>query len=185
MGYRCGRKGGLITYLHEDYTHTIRNVYKDSKNWEGLFIDISSENLPKKLTLGNIYRPPRDNYSNQSLDNFLIPMAKIINAVKNENSVLLWSGDFNINLLQIEQREKFQEYFDLFTSSGLLPLITLPTRLSKKKGTLIDQIFCNIPASNTSTHCGQILSNISDHLPCFSSIDILKRKNDKPKFVKS
>ncbi len=76
QGYRCGRKGGLITYLREHYTYTIRNDYKNSNHWEGLFIDITSESLTKKLTLGNIYRPPRDNYSNHSIDNFLLPIAK-------------------------------------------------------------------------------------------------------------
>ena len=134
QGRKCGKKGGLVIYLKENYSYSIRNIYKESKHWEGLFVDISAENLPKKVTIANIYRPPRDNYSNTSIDQFLNPISQIINILKNENSTLAWSGDFNINLLQIEEREKFQEYFDLFTSNGLLPQITLPTRLSKKRG---------------------------------------------------
>ena len=183
QGYKCGKKGGLIIYLREHFTYSIRKLYKDSKHWEGLFIDITSENLPRKITLANIYRPPRDNYSNSSIDNFLSPISEIINVTKNENSTLLWSGDFNINLLQIETRGKFQEYFDLFTSNGLFPQIMLPTRLSKKRGTLIDQIFCKLSGTSTNATSGIIVNNISDHLPCFSCINILNNKTKAPKYV--
>ena len=30
QGYKCSRKGGLLIYLHEEYTATRRNFYKDS-----------------------------------------------------------------------------------------------------------------------------------------------------------
>ena len=184
QGYRCGMKGGLVIYLRDCFQFKLRNLYKDSKHWEGLFIDILCEKLPNKITLANIYRPPRDNYSNASIDNFLIPISKIIKTVKKENSSLVWAGDFNINLLQINEREKFQEYFDLFATNGLLPQILLPTRLSKKKGTLIDQIFCKINGSDTKTVSGIIVTKISDHLPSFSCIDVFKRKFQTPKLVK-
>ena len=184
QGRKCGTKGGLVTYLKENYTYLIRKVYKESKHWEGLFIDVTSENLQRKITIANIYRPPRDNYSNISIDNFLRPITKIINVMKNENSTLIWVGDFNINLLQIEQREKYQEYFEIFTSNGLLPQITLPTRLSKRKGTLIDQIFCKLSGSVTTATSGILVNKISDHLPCFTCIDVLKQRQKIPKYVK-
>ncbi len=170
--------------LKKNYTYLIRKVYKESKHWEGLFIDVTSENLQRKITIANIYRPPRDNYSNISIDNFLRPITKIINVMKNENSTLIWVGDFNINLLQIEQREKYQEYFEIFTSNGLLPQITLPTRLSKRKGTLIDQIFCKLSGSVTTATSGILVNKISDHLPCFTCIDVLKQRQKIPKYVK-
>jgi len=79
-----------------------------------------------------VYRPPRDNYSNTSIDNFLKPFAEIIISLKRENCTLMIGGDFNINLLHLDAREKFQEYFDLFVTNDLFPEITLPTRFSKK-----------------------------------------------------
>ena len=60
-------------------------------------------------------------------------------------------GDFNIDLLQCEAREKFQEYFDIFLTNGLMPQITLPTRFSKKRATLIDQIFTR-PTKKMTNH---------------------------------
>ena len=157
--------------------------YIDSKHWEGLFIDITSSELSRKVTIGNIYRPGRSN-SNACIDNFLSPISKIIESVKQENSTLVWSGDINLNLLHINDREKIQEYFDLFSSNGLLPQITLPTRFSKKRGTLIDQIFCRLSGPITSSLSGIILTKISDHLPCFSCIDVLNTKPPKRKTVK-
>ena len=52
------------------------------------------------------------------------------------------AGDYNLNLLKINNDELCSEFFDLITSHSLLPQITLPTRLSQISGTLIDTILC-------------------------------------------
>ena len=49
-------------------------------------------------------------------------------------------------------------------SWGLFPRITLPTRISTTC-TLLDNIFTNFSCSNDLSRI--IVSNISDHLPCF------------------
>ena len=51
-------------------------------------------------------------------------------------------GDFNINLLSLNTDEHTGCYFDGMLSSGFLPTITLPTRISDRS-TLIDNIFTN------------------------------------------
>ena len=187
LGRKCGRKGGLIIYLNEKYNYTTRtNLYKTSIDWEGLFIDVTHENgekLANKITIANIYRPPRDNYSDASIDKFLTPMKDIINKLVKENSTLICGGDYNINLLELK-REKFQEYFDVFVSNGLFPQITLPTRFSKKKATLIDQIFCRFSKYTSNHKAGIIMTKISDHLPCFSIINLNTKSIPKPKHIK-
>ena len=60
----CSEHGGLIIYLKREYTHNVRDLYKSSDIWEGLFIDVFHENTNKKITIGNIYRPPKHNNSN-------------------------------------------------------------------------------------------------------------------------
>ena len=81
LGRKCGRKGGLIIYLHEKFKFLVRdNLYKASTDWEGLFIDIThcnNEELKNKITLSNIYRPPRENYSDASINKFLKPYSII------------------------------------------------------------------------------------------------------------
>ncbi len=56
------------------------------------------------------------------------------------NSKVINAGDFNIDLLKIADKEVLAEYFDMLTSHSFFPKITLPTRLSNKHGTLIDNI---------------------------------------------
>ena len=183
--YICGQKGGLVVYILEKYDKPVKrnDLYVNSKWWEGLFVDISHEDLPNKITIGNVYRPPRDNYSNPSIDHFLIPIAKILKKLSTENSLLQCVGDYNIDLLQSETREKFQEYFDMFLTHGLMPQITLPPRFSKKRATLIDQIFTRPTKRMTNHKSGIIVTKISDHLPCFSSVTIPKLNKKADKFV--
>ena len=187
LGRKCGRKGGLMIYLRDCYTYQARDIYVHSTHWEGLFIDVTQKHntkLPNKITLANIYRPPRGNNSNSSIDNFLVPFSKILSTLTRENSTLITGGDFNINLLQLNEREKFQEYFDLFVSNGSIPQITMPTRFSRKTATLIDQIFCRFSKSSSNNSSGIIVTKISDHLPCFSAINYTNNIQVKTKYVK-
>ena len=50
----CSGHGGLIIYLHKNYSWQIRQLHEQSGTWEGLFIDIYGDNLSKHITLGNI-----------------------------------------------------------------------------------------------------------------------------------
>ena len=188
LGKKCGIKGGLIIYLRDIYKYTNRNLYTTSKHWEGLFIDVTHKNdvqLPNKVTLVNIYRPPRDNYSDKSIMNFLKPYKEIHQKLIKENSTLIFGGDFNLDLINLKHRKKFQEYFDLFVSNGALPQITLPTRFSKNRATLIDQIYCRFTKHSSHKLSGIIATKISDHLPCFSVINLSTSANKpKPKFIK-
>ena len=54
QGSRCTRHGGLVIYLHEQYTYKLRNMYTRSDIWEGIFIDVSGHNLHRPITIGNI-----------------------------------------------------------------------------------------------------------------------------------
>ena len=55
----CSEHGGLVIYLKRECTHGVRDFYKSSDIWEGLFIDVFHENTNKKITVGNIFRPPK------------------------------------------------------------------------------------------------------------------------------
>ena len=136
-----------------------------------------------KLTLGNIYRPPRFNNNNTTLKKFLSELDPISSGITKDNTDVLITGDFNIDLLQINERTEIQKYFDLFVTRGLFPRITLPTRMAARNGSLIDQLFCKI--KNPSQHIISciIKTDISDHFPYFSVLDILKKKNHQPKYV--
>lgn len=143
-GKSCSECGGLLIYLHDSYSYKIKSVYKNSKLWEGLFIEVQGGNLNSKIVIGNIYRPPKHNNNNGTIENFISEITPIILNTAKSNSNIIINGDFNIDLIQINERAKFQKYFDLFVTNGLFPLITLPTRESKHNATLINKIFYKV-----------------------------------------
>ncbi len=62
------------------------------------------------------------------------------------------TGDFNIDLLKINDKHVIGEYFDMLTSHSFYPKITLPTRLTNNNGTLINNNFlCKLTESTLDT----------------------------------
>ena len=159
-------------------------MYTQSDIWEGLFIDVSGQNLRRPITIGNIYKPPHNNNNNANIERFIEEISPIINTLQKENKYAAIFGDFNINLLQINEREKFEEFFDLMCTNNFFPKITLPTRSSKKSCTLIDQMFCKSPhLDHTNISSSIIMSKISDHFPCLVKLEILNEKPKRPKYI--
>ena len=76
-------------------------------------------------------------------------------------------GDFNINLLKINEKEVFADFLEIMTSFSYYPKITLPTRFSKNNGSLIDNIFCKISENTLRASSGILLKQFSDHQPYF------------------
>ena len=74
-------------------------------------------------------------------------------------------GDFNIDLLKYEISDSVNNFIDTLSSNFLLPLIFLPTRISKTS-TLIDNIFSN-SFSLEKIESDNIISTFSGHLSRF------------------
>ena len=70
-------------------------------------------------------------------------------------------GDFNINLLHYDEHAPTNDFTNNLFSYNFLPCISHPTRTFKHSSTIID-IFINLINAN-----GNILTQISDHLPQF------------------
>ena len=91
-------------------------------------------------------------------------------------------GDFNINLLNINNSDHCNNFFEGITTLGFLPQITRPTRLSNDSNTLIDNIFTN---NICKPHkAGILVTPISDHLMQFCVIiGNFQISNHKTKYV--
>ena len=184
QGKICSGHGGLITYIHNDYTWIKRNLGEPSDIWEGLFLDISSNEMHKKITLGNIYKPPRNNNNNNNIETFTNQLSPIISQLEKENSYCLIAGDYNMNLLQLPSRDKFADFFDMMCTSGFFPQITYPTHFTRRSCTLIDQIYCHSPHNVTFKTTSSILvSAISDHFACCASLHISRPTKSCPKYI--
>ena len=93
-------------------------------------------------------------------------------------------GDFNINLLQLNEKEKYNDFMELMCTNSFYSKITLPTRFANKGCSLIDQVYCKSLLPITDFSSKTVISQLSDHLPCITSIKLLhEKKQHKPKYV--
>ena len=84
----------------------------------------------------------------------------------------------------MNEREKYQKYFDLFVTHGLYPQITLPTQVTKTSATLIDHLFYEAVDMNLPPCSDIVETNISDHYPYLLLLDIVQKSTHKPKYIK-
>ncbi len=144
---------------------------------------ITGGGLSKDVIIGNIYRPPRD--LNENYMQFLNEFTSIISLIDKTNSDILIAGDFNINILKINEKHIVGEFFDMLISNSFYPHITLPTRFSNNNGTLIDNLFCRIDRYAKQPKSGILTKQFSDHQPCFTFINNvgLQLKDNPPKYI--
>ena len=135
-----------------------------------------------KLSVINIYRPPNDIQQNyrQFIDEFSI----LLSSFKKCNSEIIITGDFNINLLKINVRPIFSDFYDILTTNSFLPKITLPTRFTETSGTLIDKFFCKVTTITIEALAGILTHTFSDHQPYFILLNTIKQKPPSHKFIK-
>ena len=170
--------GGLAFYIHKSWNFKIRQDTTDSPLWEEMFVDIIDPSSPSnvKFSMGNFYRPPHTTVAQLKL--FIQYFSHKLTEL-NSNNIAFVCGDYNINLLLVDSDEHSGSYFDGVLSSGFLPSITLPTRLSDNS-TLIDNIFVN---KQDIINIAGILSNeISDHQAVVVNINLTMPRS-KTKFI--
>ena len=88
-------------------------------------------------------------------DIYLTPLLKKITF---ENKNIILTGDFNINLLNTETDEPTSSFLKNLASNLFIPHIILPTRITTRSKTLIDNIFSN--SLNSSYISGNITTSI-------------------------
>ena len=177
QGSKCTKHDGLMIYLNGSYSYKKRNLFTNSNIWECLFIDISG---------GNLYRPPHDNNNNANIQQFTSELSPIIDIIQRENAYAAIVGDFNINVLQISESEKFGDFLDLMCTNKLFPNISFPTRFARHSCSLLDQIFVKTPhKKHVSISSSIIFSNISDHLPCTVNLDISEHTTKQQKYIRT
>ena len=148
------------------------NIKNDSPLWENLFVSIKGTGHNKDLIVGNIYKPAKDNYNIENINAFTTDIENVIHDLNRKNSEILIAGDYNINLLNLDMRQAFSDFFDSMLSNSFFPRITLPTRLDKNSCTLIDNINFKLSPLFPDATSGIICSRMSDHFPYFISLKL-------------
>ena len=96
-----------------------------------------------------------------------------------ENGPSIITSDFNLNLIKYIQNTGVNQFLEKILSNSFIPQISLPTRITEKTATLIDNIFTNSYKHNSNCASGNITAYISDHLPQSLIIKNLKQPSFK------
>ena len=181
QGKSSSERGGLITYVDNLFQYEVIQSINEYELWEGQIIQVKGGCLRKEIIVGNIYRPPRT--LREQTKQFINEFTSLVQDLDNTNFNIVLAGDYNLNLLKINENEICCEFFDL-TSHSLFPHITLPTRLTNGGGTLIDNLFCKLNKSIKKNTAGILLNQLSDHLPCFTLLETDIAHDSKTKFTR-
>ena len=149
---------------------------------EHQFVEVTvNDNLTDKIVIGNI-KNVRE--TNNHYDLFMEQFDEILQYFENSRDDMVIFGDFNIDLLKINEKPKVNKYFDYITSKGLIPKITLPTRLTETCATLIDNALCKLSHDFAHTSSYVLTHNISDHQPYLLALDYKTTPKRPPKYIK-
>ena len=164
-----GEGGGTAIYIRTK--HEVRERKDlESNNIQTNFVQVK---LHKKVgvssvLVGEIYKPP--SYSNNA---FLTYLEGILSTIEDEKRFAIITGDFNYNLLTMNQNKCNNDFATLMASYGFYPMISKATRKQKQTETLLDNIFVNNLALYHSS--GIIVDDLSDHLPIYLSLKIANK----------
>ena len=122
----------------------------------------------KYTIIGNIYRPNSAPFADLKIANS--QLKDILHSLKSnplykKSSDINIVGDFNIDLLKYQIHSDTETYLETLLEYSLLPIVTLPTRISHNSTTIIDHISTSFLDNNYDV--GIIISDLSDHFPVF------------------
>ena len=127
-GYKCfhvnassSSHGGLITYVDDRFDVTVTKIVNNSTIWDGLFLELSHDCLQNKVTIGNIYKPPRDNNNVRNITSFREELEPILQELSATNNEVLICGDYNINLLKMNGEIHYSDFFDMMLGHSFFP----------------------------------------------------------------
>jgi len=169
-------------YVKKDIVFNVLKQYSvfSERIFESLFIEITCNN--QKIVIGSVYRPgtkyPGLSCTDQFAE-FSNILSNTLSEISSKYDKVYIFGDFNLDLLKVNENKFVSEYIDNLLSFGFLQIVTKPTRLTENSATLIDHILTNV--SNETFDSSLLCWKISDHLPLIHKISFKKNKANHPK----
>ena len=161
-------RGGSALYVLESYRSFERTDIKtQDKQFESVWAELPNEK-GKNVVCGCIYRHPSND-----LTDFMTYLESTLSKLSAENKDVYICGDFNIDLLKLDDELKCLKFYNLLCSFGFLPLIIHPSRVvDNQEPSLIDNIFSNNISHEINS--GNIYLTLSEHFSQFASITYQK-----------
>ena len=155
---------------HKERKDLNKICYK-SMYLESTFIEVVNQKQ-KNVLVGCIYKHPSMDIKEFN-DDF---MNQLFEKLNKEDKEIFLMGDFNIDLMTIDDDPNITNYFDIITSNLFIPHIIYPTRITPTSKTLIDNIFSNL-TNFDDTISGNLTISISDHLAQFLIMEGVIRRD--------
>ena len=179
--------GGVALFYRKNYKVEvlkdlqINSVSDDIIDVDELWLNTETDN-GSKSTIGIIYRHPKSSLT--KFNDRLYTVLEKINSNKLIETCFI-AGDFNANLINFDHHNPTETFLNNFISNSFLPCIHLPTRITYKSATLIDNIFIFQRKVKKAQQLisGSFYSDITDHLPCFAILEYPSKipKQTRPK----
>ena len=172
-----GKAGGVGVFIKNDLTYKRRlDLHIQSNDFvktENVWIEVIINR--SKIVIGGVYRHP-----SRFIDEFNEQIEQTLSKINNGKYQCIVCGDINIDLLKLHSNP-VAKYLDTVVANSFLPALFLPTRITSTSATLIDHIYVNnLKKEHFDIHCGNLLHQISDHLPNFI---VLKETQNKRQHV--
>ena len=91
------------------FQYEVRQSIHEYELWEGQIIQVKGGCLRKEIIVGNIYRPPRT--LREDTKQFINEFTSLVQALDNTNLNIVLAGDYNLNLLKINESKICCEFF--------------------------------------------------------------------------
>ena len=133
----------MAIYVHNSFSFNKlgnEEFKQNSDVFEGIVLEIFNNSLKhKKYVTGSIYHRPSDLVADisQFIDEFTTSLSNV--HAKCKQSYI--NGDYNIDLLKLQNNAHYNTFYDSVTAHGFFPKITRPTRSFENSHSLIDNTF--------------------------------------------
>ena len=153
--------GGVGMYINNRFNYVVIEKAANT-TYQALWIEVDIPNK-RNIICSVIYR---QHNSPEMFQEYFEQKLEYYNS-KGKHVVIM--GDFNIDLLKINQCNYAHNFMLTLQSCSMIPYIDKPTRVHNNSSTLIDNIFINNPENMFIS--GNIISDVSDHFSQFCILD--------------
>lgn len=175
-------KGGACILIAKDKFKNVQIIQEESFNLnskckcgqceiDDIWLKLETSN--QKLIVGCIYRHPK---ADRGVPHFIENLNELMKNI-NDSTTAIIAGDFNIDLINSENNQ-VEHYTNTILQNSFMPCITIPTRITHHSASLIDHILLKTTKKliHTKVSAGNLITDISDHLPNFLVIDLIIQK---------
>ena len=158
---------GVAVYVSSKFQYTLDHELNLNVNGcEDLWLNVCLGNIAeKKIIIGTVYRHPTT-----SIEDFYKALSYVMNKIIMRKDVFYQLRYLNTDIFPTKLTPGSSTYIDSLNSFGLVPIVTIPTRVTDTTSTIIDHIITNDTSRVIKPGVIRHDSKAFDHYVIFCSI---------------